>query len=171
MDALIATFHIDYRILVAQTVNFIIVFLVLWLFALKPLLRILDTRRQVIEKGVTDAKRFEEQLQRSKEEYQATMTEAKREAGKILEVAQKDAQEQKKEVIKKSKEEIEKLILEAKTQIQGEREEIIQHAQGELVTLMSLGMEKILEKKLSKEMDQTLIQNTLRELSKHPMSS
>ena len=52
MDSLISTFHIDWHLIVAQLVNFAVVILVLWRFALKPLGKLMDERGQTIAGGL-----------------------------------------------------------------------------------------------------------------------
>ena len=41
MDELVKTFHIDWKLIIAQTVNFTIVLGVLWYFAFKPLMKVI----------------------------------------------------------------------------------------------------------------------------------
>ena len=55
MDSLITTFHIDWKIIIAQVINFLIVFLVLYFFAIKPLKKMMAERADKISKGLTDA--------------------------------------------------------------------------------------------------------------------
>ena len=57
MDSLISTFHIDWHLIVAQLVNFAVVILVLWRFALKPLGKLMDERGQTIAGGLENAKK------------------------------------------------------------------------------------------------------------------
>ena len=54
MDSIINTFHIDWKIIIAQAVNFGIVFVVLYIFALKPLNKLMAERAEKIKKGVED---------------------------------------------------------------------------------------------------------------------
>ena len=54
MEAL-ANLGIDWKLLLAQVVNFVVVLLVLRRFAYQPMLRLLDERTHKIEKGLADA--------------------------------------------------------------------------------------------------------------------
>ena len=51
-----ATFHIEGRLLIAQFVNFAIVFALLYFFVIKGLMKLMKGRTETIEKGLTDAK-------------------------------------------------------------------------------------------------------------------
>ena len=56
MESIISTFHIDWKIIIAQVINFAIVFVVLYIFALKPLSKLMKERSEKIAKGIDDAK-------------------------------------------------------------------------------------------------------------------
>ena len=56
MQSIISTFHIDWKIIIAQAVNFAVVFVVLYIFALKPLNKLMSERSDKIKKGMNDAK-------------------------------------------------------------------------------------------------------------------
>ena len=55
MQQLFSAFGIDWRLLIAQAVNFGVVLIALWYFLYRPVLRTLEKRRQVIAQGVADA--------------------------------------------------------------------------------------------------------------------
>mgnify|MGYP001588456271 CR=1 FL=1 len=59
---LISKLGIDWKLLVAQIVNFFILLFVLYKFAYKPVLEMLEKRSKTIEKGIHDAKASEERL-------------------------------------------------------------------------------------------------------------
>ena len=55
MEEIIKTFHIDWKLLIAQAVNFAIVVFALYKFAYKPLLKTMNERTAKIEQGLKDA--------------------------------------------------------------------------------------------------------------------
>ena len=67
MDSIISTFHIDWKIIIAQMINFGVVFVVLYIYALKPLGKLMKERREKIETGIEDAKKSSEVLQKARE--------------------------------------------------------------------------------------------------------
>ena len=69
MDSIISTFHIDWKIIIAQMINFGVVFVVLYIYALKPLGKLMKERGEKIEAGINDAKKSGELLQKTSEEY------------------------------------------------------------------------------------------------------
>ena len=78
MDSLIQTFHIDAKLLAAQAINFAIVFAVLYFFALKPLVKVMQERTKKIEKSVKDAQEVDKRLARAEEDYNIKISEAKK---------------------------------------------------------------------------------------------
>src|SRR3989344_6946915 len=70
MESIINTFHIDFKIIVAQIFNFGIVFVVLYIYALKPLSKLMKERSEKIETGINDAKKSSELLKKAREEYE-----------------------------------------------------------------------------------------------------
>ena len=95
MDSIINTFHIDLKIIIAQVFNFGIVFVVLYIYALKPLNKLMKERGEKIAKGVSDAKINAEILNNTKAEYEEVLIKARNEAQKIWEVGKKKAEEKK----------------------------------------------------------------------------
>ena len=90
MDSLITTFHIDWHLIVAQAVNFVVVLAVLYFFALKPLKKMMDERGATIAGGLENAKKQEELLAKQTEEYQAMMQKANADAMAKMKDAKKD---------------------------------------------------------------------------------
>ncbi len=117
MEQLIATFHIDIPLVIAQVVNFAIVFFVLYWFALKPLMKVMNKRSQDIENGLKNAELSEIKL-----------TEAKKEQEKIIQNAEKQAKQ---------------VIIEAHNQSHQERDNIITQAYADQANIIAQAQEKI----------------------------
>jgi len=162
MGSLIETFHIDWRLLIAQAVNFAIVFFVLYFFALKPLIKVMGERTRKIEKSLADAKKVEENLARSEEEYKRKLAEAKKEANEIIEKAKEQAEEKKAQIIARAKEEVGKIINEEKAKMQREKGEVLKEIKREIADLVIMSVEKVLGKKIEKKEDKELIRKIIK---------
>jgi F-type H+-transporting ATPase subunit b len=81
------TFGIDWPHLIAQTISFGIVCVVLYLLAYKPILRMLKARREQIAGGLANAQKIEAELARIKEERRAMLTAADAEGQRLIEEA------------------------------------------------------------------------------------
>lgn len=164
MESLIETFHINWQLLLAQVINFTIVFLVLWYFALKPLMKVMSDRTKKIEKSLDDARQIEENLKKSDEDMVVKIMEAKRAAQKILEDAARQAEKNKTETVAKAKEEVGKIVNQGKEQIAAEKEQMLKEVKSEVADLVIATTEKVLGKVMDKKLDQEIIEKTLKEI-------
>ncbi|MBU4347469.1 F0F1 ATP synthase subunit B [Patescibacteria group bacterium] len=162
MDSLIETFHIDVKLLIAQIINFAIVFSVLYFFALKPLLKVMGERTKKIEKSIDDAEKIEEKLARSEEEYKKEIIRARKEAEIILEKAGQRAEERKQETIANAKEEIGQIINQEKAKIQQEKAKTLKEIKKEVADLVVASVEKVLSEKVDNQKDGELIKKMVK---------
>ena len=162
MENLIETFHIDIKLLIAQVINFAIVFGVLYFFALKPLLKVMGDRTKKIEKSVDDAKKIEEKLSKTDEEYNKAIGKAKKEANIIMEKANVMAEEKREELIKKARTEIGQIINKEKEQMQTEKAKTLKEIKKEVADLVVVSLEKILEEKVDGKKDGELIRKMVK---------
>jgi F-type H+-transporting ATPase subunit b len=81
------TFGVDWPHLIAQTISFGIVCIVLYVFAYKPILRMLETRRQQIATGLANAEKIAAELARIEAERLTVLARADAEARRLIEEA------------------------------------------------------------------------------------
>ena len=162
MENLIETFHIDLKLLIAQVINFAIVFCILYFFALKPLMKVMRDRTKKIEKSIDDAHKIEEKLSRTDEEYSKAISKAKKEANIIMEKAGAQAEDRKKEMVIKAKEEIGQIINQEKANMQAEKAKTLKEIKREVADLVVVSVEKVLEKKLDSKKDEELIRRMVK---------
>jgi len=163
MDTLIETFHLDLKLLIAQVINFAIVFFVLYRYAFKPLLGTIDERNKKIEKGLSDAEDFEKKLQEAEEDYNKKIDEAKAEARKVVEDAVQKSELKRKESIEKTREEIGVVINQEKEKMQLEKEKTLKEIRSEVSDLILSSLEKVLESKSGGEEEKNLIKKSIKE--------
>jgi len=144
MDSLISTFHIDWKIIIAQVINLSIVFLVLYLFALKPLRKIMSDREEKISKGITDANTNNELLQKTEHEYADMVNRANAEVTKLVKQGRREAEIKKAEIVEQAQREVEALMQAGKKNLEMEKTKIIEEARKEIVSLVVKATEKVL---------------------------
>ena len=81
------TFGIDWPHLIAQTISFGIVCAVLYVLAYKPILRMLEARREQIAGGLANAQKIEAELARIEQERRVVLTAADAEGQRLIEEA------------------------------------------------------------------------------------
>lgn len=162
MESLINTFHIDIKLLLAQLVNFAVVFAVLYFFAFKPLAKIMSERTKKIEQSLQDADSITKKLAQTKQEQAEIIKQAKQEALALLQTATQDGEARKNELVVKAKQEIGLLINQEKASMQQEKANTLAEIRQEAAGLVAAAVEKILGEKLNDKNDQELIKKTLR---------
>jgi len=162
MDSLIETFHVDWRLFIAQIINFAIVFSVLYWFAFKPLAKVMTERTDKIAKSLDDAKKVEEKLAETKAEFNKAMSEAKKQANLILEKAAAQADARKQEMIVRAKEEVGQIINQEKQKMQAEKAATLKEIKKEVADLVMATVEKVLGEKIDGKRDQEMIKKMIK---------
>lgn len=164
MDELIKTFHIDYKLLIAQMINFGIVFAVLYFLAIKPLMKIMNERTIKIEKGLKDAKQIEKRMEEIKALEGEKIATAKKQAEEIVSQAGKLAEDKKKELILKTQKEITEMTKEAKAEALMIKKETMAEIEKESMNLVVSATKKVLKETATAEIDEKIIQNKLNQI-------
>ena len=162
VDELIRIFGIDWKLLLAQAVNFGVLLAVLWKFAYKPILAILRKRREDIEKGMLDARKAGEKLAGITALQAEKLEEARREALEIVNRAEALARQQKDEIMAAAASRGETLIAEARRAIAEEKNKLSAELKHEARELIRDGVLRVLHKMPPAERDRELIKEAMR---------
>ncbi len=161
----IADLGINLPILLAQIINFIILFGLLYLVAYKPIMRMLDERSRKIKEGVEQAEAMKEQAASAEEEIKKQLEVASKEGQERIARAVRAGEDVKQKARGEAKQEAEALIARARTEIQRERDEAIGELREEFADLTVLAAEKVIDRSLDKEAHRQLIDKVLEESS------
>ena len=161
MEELIKTFHIDWKLMIAQIVNFVIVLGVLYKFAYGPILKMLNERTNKIEKGLKDAENSQKKMEEILVKEKEVITEAKKEAQKILAEAESRGKKSQDEMVAEAKVKIDRTVEEAKNKIESEKAKMIQEVKAEISSIVVLATEKILNEKIDSKKDSEIISKAL----------
>ncbi len=164
MEALLNNFGVDWKLLLAQLINFAILFVLLRKFAYKPILGILRKRREEIEKGVRFTEEAEQNLKSVDEKKSQILGAAKNEALAIVVDSQNIAKEQKEEILKETAKKADGIIADAKRAAEGEKAKMEEVVYQNAESLIRLGLEQTLLKMTPQERDSQLIKEALKEL-------
>lgn len=162
METLVKTFHIDTSLLLAQMINFVIVLIVLYKFAYNPILKVLNDRTNRIEKGIQDAEAAGKKLTEMEQKEKEVLIEAKEEARKIIDKAEKTALKNTEDIKISAKEQSGKILEDAKEQIEQEKNKAVKEAKTEISELVMSATEKIIGEKMTSEKDKELIEKSIK---------
>ncbi len=87
MGETLNTLGIYWPKLIAQTINFAIVLFVLWKWAYRPVLSILEERRQKVAESMTNSDKIKAELVRTEAARQEVLNQANTQANKLIEEA------------------------------------------------------------------------------------
>ncbi|MFA5791626.1 MAG: F0F1 ATP synthase subunit B [Candidatus Paceibacterota bacterium] len=161
MESIISTFHIDWKIIIAQAINFGVVFVVLYIFALKPLSKLMLERSEKIAKGILDAKTNATLLEKTNLEYENMLSQARVEANKIFQDGKKETEAKKVLMLEEAKNEVSLIVENGKKTLEIEKTKMVEEAKNEIVILAMKATEKLLGVKV----DGSLDQKTIKELN------
>lgn len=160
MEAL-ANLGIDWKLLLAQVVNFVVVLLVLKRFAYQPMLKLLDERTAKIEKGLADAENAGKKLGEMEVREKAVLSEARSEAKRILVEADEAAQKRDAAKIAETEARVKKILQESEAKMVADQKKMLEEAKFELAGTVLLAVEKILREKMDSAKEKELIERNL----------
>jgi F-type H+-transporting ATPase subunit b len=145
-------------------ITFLVLLALLAKFAWKPLLQALESRQETIRKSLDDAQKAKEELERLQRESAQIIRQAHLDASSIMEKSRGEAEKLGEELRHKAREEADGIVKNAERQIQLETRRALQEIRKEAVDLSVTIASKILERHVSKEDNERLIDETLRQI-------
>jgi len=133
-------------------------------FAWRPLLEALERRQATIAKALDDAKLARQELERLQKESAEMMRQARVEAESIIARSRTDAEALREELKQRSRAEAAAIVKNAEQQIQLETARAIQQIRHEAVDLSVTIASKILQRQVSREDNEALIEATLKQV-------
>jgi F-type H+-transporting ATPase subunit b len=159
----LASLGINMPVLLAQIINFIILFGLLYLVAYKPIMRMLDERSRKIKESMEQTEYIKQQAEQAEEEAKKRIDAAAKEGQEAVARAVRTGEEVKKEAQQKAKEEAEVLIARARTEIQRERDEAVDELRKEFADITITAAGKVIDRTLDKKAHREIIKKVLDE--------
>lgn len=147
-------------------ITFLVLVTLLAKFAWRPLLEALERRQAEIRKSLDDAQQARQALERAHEESADAIRNARGEADSIITRTRADAERLKEELKQQARTEAAGLVQTAQRQIQVETERARQQLRQEAIDLSVMIASKIISRSVSKEDNQRLIDETIRQIER-----
>lgn len=144
--------------------TFLVLLAFLARFAWRPLLKALESRQEMIRKSLDDARQAKEDLERLHQESVQIIGKARADAEAIVSQSRSDADRLREEMKQKARAEAAALVRNAERQIQLETERALQQIRHEAVDLSVMIASKIIQRNLSKEDNERLIEEALKQV-------
>lgn len=159
------TFGFDTKIFLSQVISFIIVALVLRRFAYKPILAVLEERRQRIAEGLLNAEKIKQQLAEAEQRHAEILAKANEQAQKMIDEARESAahvgERKQQEAITAA----EQIIAKAQEASAIERERVMAELKRELGRLVVDTTSKVTGKVLTSEDQRRLQEEASRQIA------
>jgi F-type H+-transporting ATPase subunit b len=165
MDKLVTSLGINAAALIAQIVNFGILFALLYFLAFKRILKILDERSHKVKDSIAQTEYIRQQAALAEEESKKKIDAASREGQAIVARAVKAGEEVRQQAQQQARQDSEVLINRARGEIQQERDEAITELRREFADMTITAAERVIEKTLDRKAHKELIEKTLDEIS------
>ena len=145
-------------------VTFLVLVALLAKFAWRPLLEALETRQDAIRKSLDDARQAKQDLERVHAESAKLLAEARAEAETIMSRTRSDADRFREELKVKARSEAAAIVKNAEQQIEMETSRALQQIRHEAVDLSVAIASKLLQKHVTREDNERLIEDTFKQL-------
>jgi len=149
--------------LITQIVSFIILLVLLRVFAYKPIMKMMDERARRIKDSLEQAEAVKQQSVTAEAELKKQIEQVNREGQGRIERAIKAGEEVKLKAEADAKKEAETLLTRARAEIRQERDEAIGDVRKEFADLTVLAAGKVIGKSLDKADHRELIEKVLQE--------
>jgi F-type H+-transporting ATPase subunit b len=144
--------------------TFLVLVTLLAKFAWRPLLQALDSRQELIRKSLDDAQQAKQELERLQHESAQIIRQARIDAEAVVAQSRSDAAKLGEEMRQKAKAEADGIVRNAERQIQLETQRALQQIRHEAVDLSVMIASKILRRNLTKEDNEKLIEEALKQV-------
>ena len=155
---------LDYKLIIAQIVNFVLLLVILQRLGYEPVLKMLKDRTDKIDKSLRQAKKIEEELKNTEETKLAEIKKAKVKAQEIIKEAYDTSEKRSQESLDRTKIKTQEIVEKAKQEIKAEKENSVQEAKKEIADISILIAKKIIGKNIDEEKEKDLVDDVLRKV-------
>jgi len=145
-------------------VNFVLLLILLRIFAWKPILSAIEKREKRIQDSIDRADTAQEEAEKKFQEYKGLLEKGKKESVEIISQAKERADKIQNEMLEKADLETKSLLEKAKNEIALEREKAIEEIKAKVADISVALASKMISKSVSPEEHRELINSSIKEL-------
>lgn len=145
-------------------VNFFVLLFLLKKFLYKPVLAMLDKRKEEVMSNMQKAEDAKNEAEGMLAQYTEQMKDARNEAQEIISNATKIGEQTKTDIVNQAREEAAKLSAKAQEEIQREKAQAIDELRSEVANIAVLAAEKIVAKSINVEDHKAMVNNFVQEV-------
>ena len=160
-------FTLDAQLLfdtIVLALSMLLLFTILSFLLFNPVRDLLEKRRQRIVDDQEAAKNEKQEAIAYKEEYDKKLKEVDKEAQEILSAARKRAKQNEAKIVAEAKEEAARIIARANVEVELEKKRALDDIKQEMITIASMMAEKAVAASVDVKVQESLIDETLKEM-------
>lgn len=145
-------------------INFVIMVFVLKKFLYKPILKVLDERKSIVQSLHNETHKYNKEAKVDRQKAEEILEQAQKEAKQIIEKAMKEAEKEKNAILEETKDTSKAMLLKAKSEIAKDKEKALQELSEEVGQIAVALAERLISRVINKEDSQKLIDQFIEEL-------
>ena len=157
MAELFSNLGIDAKILAAQIINFAILLLLLQKFAYKPVIGMLNKRREEIEKANQHSSEIQDRMSEIESARSKVLNEARKESNELIKKAEVNAVQASQRIVEDAKEEARQVSIREQKKLESEREKLRDELRLEIGDTVVQAIDKTLGDVLNGEARERLV--------------
>ncbi len=165
LERIATTFGVDWPHLLAQIASFSIVCLILYRFAYRPVLKMLEVRRQQIAQGLANAEQIKAELARTEAQRQEVMAQANARATTLIEEARAAAARVQEQETQKAIATAEQILIKAREAAALDHERMLAELKREVGRLVVQATTAVTGKILTSEDQRRLAEETAKQVA------
>jgi F-type H+-transporting ATPase subunit b len=155
---------IDFKLLIAQIVNFGVLLLILNKFLYKPLIKKLEERSNKIKKIEQEKREIERKKEEMKKQEEEIIRKTKEKAREILQEAEMISKEERERILERTEKEVRHILKEAREKGELEVKRLKEKEEKEILRRAKDILAKVLKEEIKREFHRKYLREIIREL-------
>lgn len=147
MEQILTVFGVNWKLVLIQAVNFGLLLAILYRYLYRPVLAMIDTRREKIANAIGKAEQMERDFGEAEIKKAELLREATLKGDALIDAAKKHAEVEEHNLIKDAHRKVAHLLNEAERRALRERTDMMAQAEREVARMAVLAAEKVLRKR------------------------
>lgn len=166
MSELFSQLGINWMLLLAQIINFAILAYILTRFLYKPVIKMLNERKERVANDLEKSKNLEERIRDIEIAKDEVLASSRREGEKLIKQSEKSAAEIKDTLLKETSNEVARIKEDSKKQIESDRQKTMDELKKELGSLVALSVEKAMGDVLDVNAQKKMVDEAVKKTAK-----
>lgn len=150
--------------LLAQIVNFVILIFILQRFLYKPILRVLEERKNKIAASLKQAEEIQKRFEESTTKQEEILDQARKEATTFIQTAKEEAKLLSDQLQNETKKSIDETVKRTQQSLELDNQKMILEARNQIVEMVAIATEKVVGKALKDSDKERLIQKAIKDI-------